>query len=616
MADEIIDATAASLYRCAAPEPQDTTHSMCGIAGLILHPTAAAPDQAMLARLIGALDHRGPDGSGHTVVGRVALLHNRLAIIDLVTGDQPLFAGSAALVANGEVYNYRELRTALPGVNFSSNSDCEPPLHLWLRDGADYAQALRGMFGIAIHERVHRTVTLTRDPFGIKPLYLAPVEGGLAFASEPQALLEAGLVRRAVRPAAVEELLQLQFTTGAETIFPGIQRLLPGETITCADGHILDRRRIHAVPAAPPETISEEDALRRLDGALMESVDLHQRSDVPYGMFLSGGIDSSVLITLMSRLNEQPVLAFTAGFDAPGSVDEREQAAAIARAVGARHESIEVTEAMVWRHLPEIVAAMDDPTMDYAIIPSWFLARRARQDVKVVLTGEGGDEIFGGYKRYRQAMLPWWRGGRTMWTGGSFDKVPVLRNKPLTWRDGMAAAEARAGDGGRSVLMAAQALDMADWLPHDLLLKLDRCMMAHAVEGRTPFLDRGVMEAAYRLPDHLKMRGKMGKWILRQWLAKNLPAAQPFAPKTGFTVPVGAWIKRQGDRLGPLVAAQPGVAEIAFPGEVEALFRNIRRWRHGFACWKLLFYALWHRRHILGLPPAGDVFETLAAGRG
>jgi asparagine synthase (glutamine-hydrolysing) len=419
-------------------------------------------------------------------------------------------------------------------------------------------------------------------------------------------------VKRAVRPAAVEELLQLQFTTGADTIFPGIQRVLPGETLTCSDGHILDRQRINPVPAEPPEEIDEDAAMARLDAALTESVDLHQRSDVPYGMFLSGGIDSSVLITLMSRLNDQPVLAFTAGFDAPGSVDEREQAAAIARAVGAKHEAIEVTESMVWRYLPEIVAAMDDPTMDYAIIPTWFLARRARQDVKVVLTGEGGDEIFGGYKRYRKSLLPWWRGGKAMWATGSFDRVPVLRNRPTTWRDGMVAAETLAAEGGRSPLAAAQALDMTDWLPHDLLLKLDRCMMAHAVEGRTPFLDPGVMAAAYRLPDELKLRGEMGKWILRKWLETNLPEAQPFAPKTGFTVPVGAWIKGQGTRLGQLVAAQPGVQEIAEPDKVESLFRNIRRWRHGFACWQLLFYALWHRRHIQGLPPVGDVFQTLS----
>ena len=586
---------------------------MCGIAGLILSTGAAQPDPVVISRLIDSLHHRGPDGTGHAVVGRVALLHNRLAIIDLVTGDQPFFAGSATLVANGEVYNYRELRAAMQGVSYATNSDCEPPLHYWLRDGADYASELRGMYAIAIHERQQHSVTLTRDPFGIKPLYIAQVAGGIAFASEAQALLEAGLVRRQVRPAAREELLQLQFTTGADTIFEGIQRVLPGETITCADGHILDRKRISWIPEGGPENIDEDAALVRLDRALEESVDLHQRSDVPYGMFLSGGIDSATLITLMSRLNAEPVRAYTAGFDAPGAADEREHAAAVAKAVGAQHESIEVTESMVWRHLPEIVACMDDPAADYAAIPTWFLARRARQDVKVVLTGEGGDEIFAGYDRYRKAIRPWWRGGRAMWARGSFDKVPVLRVQPSIWRDGMAAAEARALDSGMSRLAAAQATDMTDWLPHDLLLKADRCLMAHAVEGRTPFLDKGVAAAAFRLPDGMKVRDGVGKWILRKWLEKNLPMARPFAPKQGFTVPIGEWIKGRGAALGPLVARQPGVMEIAHPDRVEALFRDIRRWRHGFACWKLLFYALWHRRHILGLQPAGDVFATLAA---
>src|SRR5579872_76111 len=408
---------------------------MCGIAGLILSTGATPPTPATLSRLIDSLHHRGPDGTGHAVVGRVALVHNRLSIIDLVTGDQPLFAGPATLVCNGEIYNYRELRVEMPDVKFATNSDCEPPLHLWLREGADYAQHLRGMYAIAIHERAQRTVTLTRDPFGIKPLYLAQVDGGMAFASEPQALLEAGLVARKVRPAAREELLQLQFTTGADTIFEGIQRLRPGETLTCADGHVLDRRRVSHIPEGGPENIDEDEALVRLDRALEESVDLHQRSDVPYGMFLSGGIDSSTLLALMARLNSQPVLAFTAGFDVPEAADEREHAATVARAVGAHHETIETTEKMVWQHLPEIVACMDDPAADYAIIPTWFLARRARQDVKAVLSGEGGDEIFAGYGRYRSAMRPWWLGGKAMRARGNFDRVPVLRSHPANWRD-------------------------------------------------------------------------------------------------------------------------------------------------------------------------------------
>ncbi len=573
---------------------------------------APPPDPATLSRLIDSLRHRGPDGTGHAVVGRIALVHNRLSIIDIATGDQPLFAGPATLVCDGAICNYRELRAAMPGVNFATNSDCEQPLHLWLRDGGDYARHLRGMYAIAIHERMQRTVTLTRDPFGIKPLYIAQVAGGLAFASEAQALLEAGLVSRAVRPAAREELLQLQFTTGTDTIFEGIQRLLPGETLTCADGHVLDRQRISHMPEGGPEDIDEDAALLRLDHALEESVDLHQRSDVPYGMFLSGGIDSSTLLALMARLSNQPVLAFTAGFDAPGAADCREHAATVAKALGARHETIEISEQMVWRHLPEIVGCMDDPVADHAIIPTWFLAQRAQQDVKVVLSGEGGDEIFAGYPRYQSAMRPWWRGGRAMWARGSFDRVDVLRTRPSSWRDGIVAAEAEASDGGRSRLAAAQATDMADWMPHGVLLKLDRCLMAHTVEGRTPFLDPGVAKAAFRLPDGMKLRDGLSKWILRKWLEKYLPVAQPFAPRQRFAMPIGDWIKGQGSRLGPLVAAQPGVAEIADPAKVRLLFNHIRRRRQSVACWKLLFYALWHRRHILALRPAGDVFETLA----
>jgi len=586
---------------------------MCGIAGLTMEPGAPPPGSAVLSALSEALQHRGPEGTGHSVVGRTALVHTRLAIIDLPGGDQPLFAGPAALVGNAEVYNYRELTAGLSTTSFATGSDCEPPLHLWRRDGSAYAGALRGMFALAIHDRAAHSLTLTRDPFGIKPLYTAQIPGGLAFASEPQALLAAGLVRRGLRPGARDELLQMQFTTGADTIFPGIQRVLPGETLRAVDGHIVDRQRVPALPEGGPEDIDEDTAVARLDRALEQSVEFHQRSDVPYGMFLSGGVDSAAILAMMARLNAGGVLAFTAGFDVPGAADERAHAAVVARAAGARHETIEVTEAMVWRHLPQIVAAMDDPAADYAIIPSWFLARRAKQDVKVVLCGEGGDELFGGYGRYRAAMRPWWGGGRVMRARGTFDKLDVLRATPTGWRDGIAAAEARASGGGRTRLALAQATDVADWLPHDLLLKLDRCLMAHAVEGRTPLLDPGVAAASFRLPDGLKVRGGRGKYLLRRWLADHLPAANPFAPKQGFTVPIAAWIAAQGARLGPLVAAQPGVAEIAALDKVTSLFRHADGRHEGFAAWSLLFYALWHRAHIEARPVDGDVFEVLGS---
>jgi asparagine synthase (glutamine-hydrolysing) len=587
---------------------------MCGIAGVLRMPGGTPIQAELLSALARGIAHRGPDGAGQSVVANVALVHNRLSIIDLVTGDQPIFAGSATLVANGEIYNYRELRAAMTGVRFATQSDCEPPLLLWLHHGPAYAEQLRGMFAIAIHERGARSLTLTRDPFGIKPLYVAAVKDGLAFASEPHALLDAGVVARRLRPAKRDELLQVQFTTGTETIFDGIERVLPGETLTCADGHVLERRRVAALPDGGPEDIDEDTALDRLDRALAESVDLHQRSDVPYGMFLSGGIDSSAVLAMMARLNASPVLAYTAGWDVPDAADERAHAGRVARAAGARHESVEITERMVWDHLPEIVACMDDPAADYAVIPTWFLARRARADVKVVLSGEGGDEMFGGYGRYRKAMRPWWLGGRAMRLRGTFDRVDVLRERPTGWRGGLTGAEAAAADGGRTRLAAAQAADIADWLPNDLLTKLDRCLMAHAVEGRTPFLDPGIARAAFRLPDELKVRKGLGKWILRRWLEVHLPAASPWAPKQGFSVPVGAWIGAKGARLGPLVARQPGVAEIAAPDKVVSVFRRAADGgAYAAASWRLLFYALWHRRHVLGLLPAGDVMATLSA---
>ena len=594
---------------------------MCGIAGLALLAGAPPPDPAALAALAAALGHRGPDGTGSVVIGQAALVHTRLAIIDLAGGDQPFTDGPAALIANGEIYNAPELRAAMPGTRFATGSDCEPPLHLFRQttsrqEASGFTARLRGMFAIAVHDRAGRTLTLARDPFGIKPLYYAAIPHGIAFASEPQALLAAGLCARGLRDGARDELLQVQFCSGAETIFPGIFRVLPGETLCIADGRVVDRRRLPALPDGGPEPVGEADALDRLDAALIQSVDLHQRSDVPYGMFLSGGIDSAAILAVMARLAERPVLAFTAGFDVAGAADERAQAAALARSVGARHEPVEVTRAMVWRHLPQIVAAMDDPAADYAIIPSWFLARRARLDVKVVLCGEGGDEIFGGYGRYRSAVRPWFLGGRAMRGRGAFDRLDVLRTRPAGWRDGLASAELRAALPGRSRLQAAQAADMADWLPHDLLLKLDRCLMAHGVEGRTPFLDPAMVHAGFCLPDALKLRGGRGKYLLRRWLQRAMPAARPFAPKQGFTVPMGAWIAQDGARLGRLVARQAGVAAVARPDRVEALFAAAAGKREGMAAWMLLFYALWHRAHVEGQTPAGGVMDALADSAG
>ncbi|MBV9571688.1 MAG: asparagine synthase (glutamine-hydrolyzing) [Alphaproteobacteria bacterium] len=585
---------------------------MCGIAGLMTA-DGSAPPSAAIDMMLRALAHRGPDGEGRYAAGDVAFAQKRLAIIDLQTGDQPLFGpGGTALVANGEIYNYIELRQEAHGYNFATHADCELPLFTYARDGGRFASGLRGMYGIALDDPKAPELYLSRDPFGIKPLYYTEGTFGCAFASEPQALIRAGLLSQRVVPEKARELLQLQFTTGDQTIFDGIKRVLPGETLGIRAGEIESRMRRAAFPGDGPIDIDEAYAITQLERVLLDSVMVHQRSDVPYGMFLSGGIDSSALLACMARLNDRPVRAFTAGFPGTGVHDERTHARNVARAAGAEHIEIEVTAQDFWRELPAIVAAMDDPAADYAIIPTYMLAKAARRELKVVLCGEGGDELFGGYGRYRSAMRPWFLGGREMRRKGILDSLGVLRAENMAWRDGIAAAESEAGQPGRTKLQVAQATDCADWLPHDLLLKLDRCLMAHGVEGRTPFLDPVVSNFAFRLPDRLKVQRRLGKYLLRKWLARALPEAKPFEPKRGFTVPVAEWISTKAVQLAPLVARSPGIAALCYPESVKALFESLAgNKRAGIACWQLLFYALWHRIHIEGGRSDLSVMEAL-----
>jgi asparagine synthase (glutamine-hydrolysing) len=589
---------------------------MCGIAGLMTY-DGAPPPPAPLRAMGEALRHRGPDGDGRYRSADVGMVQTRLAIIDLATGDQPLYEpGGAALIANGEIYNYLELRSNLCSTQsaaFSTQSDCELPLHLYRQHGLDFAAHLRGMYAIALHDPSAGHLILTRDPFGIKPLYYAETPRAFAFASEPGALIQAGIVAPQLVRSARNELVQMQFTTGRETIFAGINRVLPGEMIVVRRGRIVARRRSAALPEGGPLQFGEAEAIARLDAALLESVRLHQRSDVAFGVFLSGGIDSTAVLMMMARLAERPVKAFTIGFAGGEVADERPAARAAAASVGADHVELVFDEADFWKLLPEVVSAVDDPIADYAILPTWALARAAHEaGLKVILTGEGGDELFAGYGRYRSAMRPWWAGGRAPRARGVLDGLGILRNEIAGWRDGIASAEIRNSDGRRTPLQVAQAVDCADWLPNDLLIKLDRCLMAHSTEGRTPYLDTELAALIFRLPDELKVRRGFGKWLLRRWLADRLPDAQPFNRKRGFTVPVAHWIARRGADLGPLVARSTAVREICHPNAVERLFAAPADRRTARAAWNLLFYALWHRRHIERVAPLPDTMAALA----
>jgi asparagine synthase (glutamine-hydrolysing) len=590
---------------------------MCGIGGIMTN-DGTPPESGVLDRLSGLLSHRGPDGNGHHLSGDVGMVQTRLAIIDLETGDQPIYVGEsrrspkAALVANGEIYNYVELKCELDKTSFSTGSDCELPLHLYLSHGYGFAKYLRGMYAIAIHDIKEKKLILSRDPFGIKPLYYSETDVGFVFASEAQAIIRAGLVTAKLNRMQRDELMQLQFTTGEKTVFQGIFRMRPGETLVVQGGKIVSRSYQKALPNGRRKHIDESEALNDLDAVLMDSIVAHQRSDVPYGMFFSGGIDSSVLLGMMSRLNERPVKALTAGFSGTITHDERMHARSVADAVGAAHIGVEFSEEDFYSLLPKIASAVDDPTADYAILPTFKLAACARAEgLKVVLSGEGGDELFGGYGRYRHAMRPW-PFSKSMRRKGVFHGLGVLRENSTNWRVGFAISERDALAPERNTLQVAQAIDCADWLSADLLTKLDRCLMAHGVEGRVPFLDPAVAQTAYLLPDHLKIKHGKGKWLLRSWLKSNLPAANPLEAKRGFTVPVGEWIAGRSGKLGQLIAAQSGIREVCRPGKVEALFTSTGK-RQGKAQWTLLFYALWHQAHILGQSSQGDVFDALSS---
>ncbi|WP_135079015.1 asparagine synthase (glutamine-hydrolyzing) [Terasakiella sp. SH-1] len=584
---------------------------MCGIAGFMTI-DGTSPSDEVLDAFANCLAHRGPDGQGRYREGNVGLVQTRLAIIDLETGQQPIIDDKGnVLSANGEVYNFVELRQSLPDQVMKTASDCEPPLHLYGRKGLAFVHDLRGMFAISIYDRERGRLVLSRDPFGIKPLYYAETQRGFAFASEPQALIGAGLVKPKVREEARDAFMQLQFSTGRNTIYKGIKRVLPGETLVVERGLVVEHHMKLALEKGGPKAIAEDTAMQQMEEALIDSIKVHQRSDVPYGLFLSGGIDSSVLLSLMAELNDQPIKAYTAGFSGTDVPDERKHARMLAQKVGADHMEVEFDENDFLTLLPRVAEAIDDPVADYAVLPTFKLAREARKDVKVVLSGEGADELLGGYGRYRAYCRPWPL-RKAMRNSGTFDGLGVFKKDiGKGWHSGIEKAEKFVSKMDFTRLQRAQGIDLIDWLPHDLLIKLDRCLMANGVEGRTPFLDPVVANAVFYLPDEMKINNKMGKYLLRHWLNKRLPEAKPFSKKRGFTVPVGHWIKNHGAKLGPLVAQQPGIEEFCDKKTVKHLFTSDGK-EEGFAAWTLLFYALWHQRHILGFKTDGDVFDALS----
>jgi asparagine synthase (glutamine-hydrolysing) len=579
---------------------------MCGIAGI--YNKNSLPSYHHLQIMALSLSHRGPDGEKIQLQDNIGLVHRRLSIIDLQTGDQPLKdSESRLLIVNGEIYNYLELKKDFPNTVFHTQSDCEVILPLYGRHGVNFTSFLRGMYALALYDPGSRTLMLARDLFGMKQLYYAETSEGVIFASEPQALLATGLISSHINEEVRTELLQLRYSTTQKTIFNQIERVLPGETILIRDGEIIQRYQ-QEKSSFLKTGVSYEKALDLFEESLQESVHLHLRSDVPYGLFLSGGLDSASLLAFMQRETKQPLKTYTVGFKEVNMPDECPQAARLSKLFNTHHTEVTFSEEDFWSLLPQVMKAHDDPVFDAAMLPTFKLAQVARKEVKVILCGEGGDEILGGYRRYQKVYWPKWLGGRIARQNGVFDETPLKTFMPF-WRSNIDKLSKEVAAKTSSKLQAAQLIDLEAWMPNNLLIKLDRCLMAHGLEGRTPYLDYGVFTHLFSLPDSLKIRRRQGKWILRKWLEKNLLEAEPFAKKRGFSVPVQQWMGKKASLIAPLVAHQAGIIEFLPPEQVIRIFSE---GKNHFAAWVLLAYAVWHQAHIIKVPCTNEAFSFLA----
>jgi len=596
---------------------------MCGIAGIQVA-GGRGIEPAVLDRMEAALIHRGPDAQGRAVYATTAILSTRLSIIDIEHGDQPLYAPDGkALVANGEIYNSPEVREAIPDYPYKTRSDCEAIFPLMERHGLDFPQHLRGMYGAAIYDDKSGRLVIARDRFGIKPLYYIEHPGLFAFASEPSALLDAGLVPRGIDADARSELLELKYVTGTRTIFPGIRRVEAGELLAVENGAIVERRRISPFPAtAPaakwpptwlPAVKTPPKLLDELETVLLDSVRVHLRSDASCCLFFSGGVDSTILALATERIAPHAFQALTVGYAGAEREDETGNALRLASALGMKCDRVEMSAEDFWRLAPGIAAAIDDPMCDPAVLPLYMLAKAAAERKhKVAICGEGSDEMFGGYARYRRATLPnlpFVRRERP----GVFRHSKLHAEDFIGWDRPMQAAEERLARQWSNRMQVLMAVDVLERLPNCLLIKLDRALMAHGVEGRTPFLDREVIGFAASLPDGLKSNPRWGKKILRDWLAREFPEAKPYARKRGFDVPLASWMAPRARELARLVAAEPGVAAAFSPPTVEAVFADCAR--DAQPAWSLLYYALWHAHRILGIDCRGDIADVLSQAR-
>ncbi len=624
---------------------------MCGIAGYFRAEAPLVDGQSgdrLIRKMCDVITHRGPDDAGYHVEAGLAIGMRRLSIIDVASGHQPISNedGSIWIVFNGEIYNFAELRADLiaRGHSFKTHSDTETIVHLYEEEGERCVERLRGMFGFALWDRRANKLFLARDRVGKKPMHYTQVGGAFVFGSEIKSLLQFPGLRREFNPQAISDYLSFGYVPDPLTAFRGIHKLPPGHTLTFQNGRITTRR-YWDFSYGEQQTPEQPEAyyVERLRELLAESVRIRLMSEVPLGAFLSGGVDSSTVVAMMARAMDQPVKTFSIGFS-EASFDELKYARLTAERYKTDHHEFVVTpdvcqlvEEIVWHH--------DEPFADASSIPTYAVSKLARQHVTVVLSGDGGDELFAGYERYlvhegregferiprwlrRGVMLPLSRalpraaygkqflrnvsldGGARFADSLSYFSADAKRELLSGRLSGVlnghdsAAAFARIYDEPVSTdrLNRLLYLDSKTYLPGDILTKVDRMSMAHSIEARVPLLDHELIEFVQTIPASMKLRGGTTKHILKQAMSGLIPDEIINRPKMGFGVPLRKWLNHElremlRDTLTDKTARERGLLD---PAAVQSLLNEHQRGRrdNSLHLWGLLTLELWHRSFI------------------
>ena len=647
---------------------------MCGIAGFFEAEGTRSPGEQreILARMCDAIEHRGPDDEGVFIEGGVALGMRRLSIIDLYTGHQPIpnEDGSIWIVFNGEIYNYRELRDELiqRGHAFRTNTDTETIIHLYEEEGEKCVRRLRGMFAFAIFDKRNQKLFIARDRVGVKPLHYALAGSRLVFGSEIKSLLSHPDVPRAVNLEAISDFLSFSYVPDPHTAFRGIRKLPPGHTLTFKDGMLVTRCYwdfSYPERESGGEEHDQEYYTERLRELLAESVRIRLMSDVPLGAFLSGGIDSSTVVAMMARAMDQPVKTFSIGFS-ESSHDELHYARIAARHFQTDHHEFIVTPD-VCRIVEEIVWHHDEPFADVSSVPTYIVSKMAREHVTVVLSGDGGDELFAGYERYlvdrgrekyeripgvirRNLMLrpsrwlPRSVYGKNYLRNVALDpearyidsiscfsdekKQLLLSNEFCRAMSGHNATERFtrlfAAPGSSERLDHLLYLDSKTYLPGDIMTKVDRMSMAHSIEAREPLLDHKLIEFAQQIPARFKLDGLETKSILKKAMRGIIPEEIIRRPKQGFGVPMQKWFKEDLREMVVDTLTDSRTRQRGYFNQrvVEGILGEHLRGRRDNSrhLWSLLMLELWHRAFIDRQPEAKFAgakklnLETLAVG--